>query len=103
MGFFVNLSFGAVYAYPQIRYPKEVVGSAVGLSNGFGQFGSFVAPLIAGLLVKETAGVVSYTNVFIFFAVLSIMAAVGALFLSERPLTAEKLHTSYTGLGASSR
>lgn len=103
MGFFVNLSFGAVYAYPQIRYPKEVVGSAVGLSNGFGQFGSFVAPMIAGMLVKETAGVISYTNVFIFFAVLSIMASVGALILSERPLTAEKQHTSYTGLGASSR
>lgn len=103
MGFFVNLSFGAVYAYPQIRYPKEVVGSAVGLSNGFGQFGSFVAPLIAGLLIKEIGGKVSYTNVFIFFAVLSLLAAVGAILLSERPLTAEKLHTSNPALRVSSR
>jgi sugar phosphate permease len=89
MGFFVNLSFGAVYAYPQIRYPREVVGSAVGLSNGFGQFGSFVAPLIAGyLVVEKSGGVVSYTNVFIFFSAMAIIAAVLTLFLSEKPLTA---------------
>ncbi|WP_207712586.1 MFS transporter [Desulfofundulus sp. TPOSR] len=89
MGFFVNLSFGAVYAYPQIRYPREVVGSAVGISNGFGQFGSFVAPLIAGYLVVEKAGGgASYTNVFIFFSAMAVIAAVLTLFLSEKPLTA---------------
>lgn len=88
MGFFVNLSFGAVYAYPQIRYPREVVGSAVGISNGFGQFGSFVAPLIAGYLVVEKAsGGASYTNVFIFFAAMAVIAAVLTLLLSEKPLT----------------
>lgn len=87
MGFFVNLSFGAVYAYPQIRYPREVVGSAVGLSNGFGQFGSFVAPLVAGYLVVEKAGgVANYTNVFIFFSAMSLIAAVFTFLLSEKPL-----------------
>jgi len=83
LGFFVNLSFGAVYAYPQIRYPKDIVGSAVGLSNGFGQLGSFVAPLVAGFLVVKTAAGYSYTGAFIFFAALAVLASVGTLFLKE--------------------
>ncbi|OLN27882.1 MFS transporter [Desulfosporosinus metallidurans] len=83
LGFFVNLSFGAVYAYPQIRYPKDIVGSAVGLSNGFGQLGSFVAPLVAGFLVVKTTSGYSYTGAFIFFAALAVLASIGTLFLKE--------------------
>jgi len=85
-GFFVNLFWGVIYAYPQIRYPREMVGTAVGVSNGFGQLGSFMAPLVAGYLVYESAGVVYYTNVFIFFAGLAVLAGVLALFLNEKPL-----------------
>ncbi len=47
-GFFINLNFGSIYAYLRKRYPKEVVGSAAGLSSGIGQMGAFVAPLVAG-------------------------------------------------------
>lgn len=83
LGFFVNLSFGAIYAYPQIRYPKHIVGSAVGLSNGFGQLGAFVAPLVAGFLVVKTSSGYSYTGAFIWFAVLAVLASVGTLFLKE--------------------
>ena len=83
LGFFVNLSFGAVYAFPQIRYPKDVVGSAVGLSNGFGQLGSFIAPLIAGFLVVKTAGGYSYTGAFVFFSALAVVASILTLFLKE--------------------
>jgi len=88
MGFFVNLTWGAIYAYPQIRYPREIVGTAVGISNGFGQFGAFLAPLIAGYLVVEKAGGgASYIRVFIFFAALAVIAAILTLVLSEKPLT----------------
>lgn len=83
LGFFVNLSFGAIYAYPQIRYPKDIVGSAVGLSNGFGQLGSFVAPLVAGFLVVKTTSGYSYTGAFVFFAALAVLASIGTLFLKE--------------------
>ncbi len=43
-GFFINLNFGSIYAYLQKRYPKEVVGSAAGLSNGIGQMGGLRGP-----------------------------------------------------------
>jgi sugar phosphate permease len=86
-GFFINLNFGSIYAYVQKRYPKEVVGSAAGLSNGIGQLGSFVAPLGAGyLVVVATDGTQNFSGVFIFFAVAAAVAAVCSLFLSEKPL-----------------
>ena len=90
-GFFVNLFWGVIYAYPQVRYPKEIVGTAVGVSNGFGQLGAFCAPLIAGFLVVTNASGTSYTNVFIFFAGLALVAAVFAFFLDENPIDPAKL------------
>lgn len=97
LGFFVNLSFGAVYAYPQIRYPKDIVGSAVGLSNGFGQLGSFAAPLVAGFLVVKTASGYSYTGAFIFFAVLAVLASIGTLFLKEDKFVINNQSTKSSG------
>lgn len=91
-GFFVNLFWGVIYAYPQIRYPKEMVGTAMGVLNGFGQLGSFCAPLVAGYLVyTNAAGVITYTNVFIFFAGLAVVAAIFAKFLDEKPIDPVKL------------
>ncbi|MEA4926786.1 MAG: MFS transporter [Syntrophomonadaceae bacterium] len=85
-GFFVNLFWGVIYAYPQVRYPKEIVGTAIGVSNGFGQLGSFVAPLVAGFLVVVNASGTFYTKAFIFFAALALVAAVFAFFLDEKPI-----------------
>lgn len=87
VGFFVNLNFGSIYAYLPKRYPKEVVGSATGLSNGIGQLGSFVSPLIAGYLVKVgTDGTQNFGNVFIFFAAAAALAAVCSIMLKEKKL-----------------
>jgi sugar phosphate permease len=90
-GFFVNLFWGVIYAYPQVRYPKEIVGTAIGVSNGFGQLGSFMAPLVAGFLVVVKGSVTSYTNVFIFFAALALIAAIFAFMLDEKPIDSAKL------------
>jgi len=38
-GCFVNLVWGVIHAYPQIRYPKEVIGKVVGLTTCVGQMG----------------------------------------------------------------
>ncbi|WP_066319159.1 MFS transporter [Bacillus sp. FJAT-29814] len=85
VGFFVNLNFGSIYAYLPKRYPKEIVGSATGLANGIGQLGSFVSPLIAGYLVTVGAnGTQDFSKVFIFFAIVSAIAAVCALILKEK-------------------
>lgn len=84
LGFFTNLSFGVIYGYPQIRYPKEILGSAVGISNGIGQFGSFIAPLVAGFLVIKNAEGIFYTQVFAFFSVVAIVGLIFTLFLNEK-------------------
>ncbi|WP_053363411.1 MFS transporter [Bacillus sp. FJAT-27251] len=84
VGFFVNLNFGSIYAYLPKRYPKEIVGSATGLANGIGQMGSFVSPLIAGYLVTVGAnGTQDFSKVFIFFAIVSALAALCAFILKE--------------------
>lgn len=88
VGFFVNLNFGSIYAYLPKLYPKEVVGSATGLANGIGQMGAFVSPLVAGYLVKVGAnGAQDFSRVFIFFAIVSAVAAVCAIILKEKKIT----------------
>ncbi len=87
-GFFINLNFGSIYAYLQKRYPKEVVGSATGLANGIGQMGSFISPLIAGYLVQVGAnGVQNFSQVFMFFALASAVAALSSFLLKEKQIT----------------
>ncbi|MFF2445582.1 MFS transporter [Neobacillus sp. NPDC058068] len=88
VGFFVNLNFGSIYAYLPKLYPKEVVGSATGLANGIGQMGAFVSPLVAGYLVKVGAnGAQDFSRVFIFFALVSAVAAVCSIILKEKKVT----------------
>ena len=89
-GFFVNMVWGVIYAYPQIRYPKHVIGKAVGISNGIGQLGAFLSPLIAGFLVYTSeSGEISYDYVFIMFAGCCAIAAVAAFLLNEKTFTAK--------------
>lgn len=84
-GAFVNMVWGVIYAYPQIRYPKHIVGSAVGFSNGLGQMGAFLSPLIAGFLVyTNEAGIATYDRVFFMFAGCSAVAAIAVCFLKEK-------------------
>ncbi|MDH4619240.1 MFS transporter [Brevibacillus sp. AY1] len=86
-GFFISLNAGCVYAYVQKRYPREVVGGATGLSNGFGQFGAFISPLVAGYLVHVSPdGVQDFSKVFAFFASLAGIAAIGSFLLKEKPM-----------------
>lgn len=90
-GFFVNMIWGVIYAYPQVRYPKEVVGSAVGLTNGIGQMGAFLSPLVAGYLVEKTAQGIFYDKVFFMFAACAALGAVVTMLLKEEPLNIEDL------------
>jgi sugar phosphate permease len=86
-GFFVNFPWGVMQAFPSMRYPKEVVGRAMGITNGIGQFGSFISPLICGYLVATLPdGSYDFGDVFLFWSVLAFFAAVAALFLKETPI-----------------
>lgn len=88
-GFFVNLSWGMMYSFPSWRYPKELVGRAVGVSNGVGQFGAFVSPLVAGYLVTTLPdNSFDFSNVFRFWSLLAIVGAVAIAFLKEKSIVA---------------
>ncbi|MFD6443035.1 MFS transporter [Peribacillus sp. NPDC060186] len=98
VGFFVNLNFGSIYAFLPKRYPKEVVGSATGLSNGIGQLGAFVSPLVAGYLVTVGAdGSQDFGNVFIFFASVAALSVVCAIILKEKPVSDSVIPTVNQG------
>jgi sugar phosphate permease len=90
-GFFINLPWGVMQAFPSMRYPKEVVGRAMGFTNGIGQFGSFVSPLIAGYLVVTLLdGSYDFSNVFLFWSVLALLAVISTCFLKETPIDHSK-------------
>jgi sugar phosphate permease len=86
-GFFINLAWGMMYAFPSWRYPKEVVGRAVGVSNGIGQFGAFVSPMIAGyLVIANPDKTYDFTNVFIFWSIMALIGAIAAACLKEKSI-----------------
>ncbi len=74
-----------------MRYPKEVVGRAMGITNGIGQFGAFVSPLIAGYLVTTRADEsFDFGNVFIFWSALALVAVIFVLLLKETPVDSSR-------------
>lgn len=84
-GFFINLPWGVMQAFPQLRYPKEVVGRAMGVANGIGQFGAFVSPLIAGYLVVTLPDKSFYFgHVFVFWSIAALVGAIAVGFLKEK-------------------
>jgi len=85
-GFFVNMIWGVIYGYPQLRYPKEALGSALGVANGIGQLGGFLSPLVAGYLVVKTADGADYGNVFFMFAGCCVAGAIVSFLLDEKTL-----------------
>lgn len=88
-GFFINFNWGVIQSYPSYRYPKEIVGRAMGIANGIGQFGSFVSPMIASYLIITTAsGASDFSRVFIFWALAAVVAAIAFFFLKEEPVDA---------------
>jgi sugar phosphate permease len=84
-GWFINLPWGVMQAFPAMRYPKEVVGRAMGITNGAGQFGSFISPMIAGYLVITLPDKsYDFSNVFIFWSILAAIGACCVFFLKEK-------------------
>lgn len=94
-GFFINFPWGVMQAFPSVRYPKEVVGRAMGITNGLGQFGAFISPMIAGYLVVTLPdGSFNFANVFIFWSALAAVAAVATFCLAEKPVDHTKFEVN---------
>ncbi|OGL45666.1 MAG: hypothetical protein A2W05_07425 [Candidatus Schekmanbacteria bacterium RBG_16_38_10] len=89
LGFFANLNWGPFIAFIHLRYPREIVGTAAGISNFIGQCGAFLSPVIAGFLITKTESGISYSNAFIFFSICALTAAIFSLFLKENLLKIE--------------
>lgn len=84
-GFFINLAWGMMYAFPSWRYPKEMVGRTIGVSNGFGQFGAFVFPVVAGYLVTTLPdNSLDFSKVFYFFSGAALVGTLFVGFLKEK-------------------
>ena len=96
LGFCVYFPHPVLYGYFQRRYPKETVGFSMGFSNGLGQFGSFIAPLIMGYMIVRTGNTIYYGNAFMFLSILALCAAVVALFMSEKQYEFRKKLTIVT-------
>lgn len=89
LGFFANLNWGPFVAFIQLRYPREIVGTAAGVSNFIGQCGAFLSPVIAGFLITKNNGNIFYGNAFIFFSLCALIAAILSCFLKEDLLKIE--------------
>ena len=63
----------------------------MGITNGLGQFGAFISPVIAGYLVVTLPdGSYNFANVFIFWSALAAVASVAAFMLAEKPVDHSK-------------
>lgn len=89
-GYFVVLYDGPIYTYMQMRYPAKVIGAATGFTQSIGQFGSFLAPSIAGFLVVTNGTTANYSGVFTLFGIAAVTGAVLSIFLKDKPLQLEE-------------
>lgn len=75
----------AIYAYPLLRYPKEIMGSAFGIANFVGQMGGFVIPLICSFTIyKLDDGSFNYEYVWLTLAIAYILGAIFIAFSSVK-------------------
>ncbi len=88
-GFFIVFYDGPIYVFVQMRYPKELIGTVTGVTQTVGQFGSFIAPTVAGFLVVTGTGTSNFTSVFRLFMVAAIVGIVLSLMINESPLKQE--------------
>lgn len=89
-GAFINMQWPCLQSYPVMRYPRQVVGRVMGIINGCAYCGAFLSPLLAGYIVKVLPdGKYDFSNVFIFWTGLAIVAGLATLFLNGKPIDAK--------------
>lgn len=90
-GFFINFCYGVMIGFLSLRYPKEVVGRAMGVTSAIGQCGSFLSPMIAGyLVITLPGGQYDFSNVFLFWSIVAFISAVCAFFMNEAAIDPSK-------------
>jgi sugar phosphate permease len=89
-GFFICLSFGAIWALPMNVLQPEVMGSSSALINFGGQAAGFVSPIVIGYLIQQAGG--SFDTTFYFLIGAVLVSAVLTLTIHEH----EKMNVTNT-------
>ncbi|REE23211.1 putative MFS transporter [Paraburkholderia sp. BL27I4N3] len=92
LSFFMNGTFGGVYAYTPEIFPTHLRATGVGTSSSFGRIGAVIAPILVGLIYPTLgfAGVFGVTT-----CVLLAGAAIVLVFgIPTRGLALEEIATS---------
>jgi sugar phosphate permease len=80
-GFFICLSFGAIWALPMNVLKPEVMGSSAALINFGGQAAGFISPIVIGFLIEAAGG--SFDTAFYFLIAAVLVSAVLATTVRE--------------------
>ena len=80
-GFFICLSFGAIWALPMNVLKPEVMGSSSAFINFGGQAAGFLSPIVIGYLIQQAGG--SFNTAFYFLIAAVLVSAVLTLTVRE--------------------
>ncbi|MGI6285778.1 MFS transporter [Neomoorella humiferrea] len=83
-GFFANMIWGPILAWPADVFSPEMYGRALGFVTGVAYFGAAFAPLIMSRLIIKTTTGVSYTYAWTFIAICAIAGLIAASIVKDR-------------------
>ncbi|MGI9860505.1 MFS transporter [Moorella naiadis] len=83
-GFFANMIWGPILAWPADVFSPEMYGRALGFVTGIAYFGAAFAPLIMSRLIMKTAAGVSYTYAWVFIAFCAVLGLIASSLVSDR-------------------
>jgi sugar phosphate permease len=92
-GFFICLSFGAIWALPMNVLKPEVMGSSASLINFGGQVAGFISPIVIGYLIELAGG--SFNTAFYFLIAAVLVSAVITITIREQEKTKTKTLNIY--------
>jgi putative MFS transporter len=75
LSFFMNGTFGGIYAYTPEIFPTHLRATGVGTSSSFGRIGAIIAPIMVGMIypVLGFAGVFGITTCVLLVGALTVM------------------------------
>ncbi|AKX97567.1 MFS transporter [Moorella thermoacetica] len=83
-GFFANMIWGPILAWPADVFSPEMYGRALGFVTGIAYFGAAFAPLIMSRLIIKTPAGVSYTYAWTFIAFCAVAGLIASAIVRDR-------------------
>lgn len=81
---FLNTISITVFVTIMKRFPVKMVGTATGLINSLSQIGSFISPMLLGVVLKWTHQ--NYTDIFIMLIIFAIIILLSVIGIKNEPL-----------------